>query len=335
MVLYTQEDELIVSMERFAHELKYVECDANMSLTFKSNRTFGLVQKNWNWVNFNGLRTFIMIADYSGCGKNQSRDPWVISNVQFDSSSLTVHMDAVLKTWKDVAHSYTLDFGDFTPSAETNEKRFLDVSFDKSFTVDLTSKLPTDIFTITNDDGLRNVTLAIDCNDCGTTGNIVFSGHIEASLFGGITTLQLSATPHNIAANLNLTFDLSGMLNLDISDPLEINKKLLTIPFPGGGFSIPDLITFGPNAQVSAGMALDSLEGQASIGFGVHAAIPNTAVAVIDLHSKQKVNIGGWEPVITTEPLHIEAEIDAEIELYTEIAVAVSLLFLVSFGHKS
>lgn len=327
MVLYTQEDELIVSMERFAQDLKSVECDENMSLTFKSNLTFALVQQNWNWVNFNGLRTFIMVADYPGCGKNLSRNPWVVSNVTFDSSSLTVHMDAVLKTWKDVAHTYTLDFGDFTPSTQTKEKRFLDVSFDKSFTVDLTSTLPTDIFSLTSDDGLRNVSLGINCNDCGTTGDIVFSGHIEASLFDGITVLQLSATPHNIAANLNLTFELEGMLNLDVSDPLQFNKKLLIIPLPGGGFTIPDLITFGPNAQVSAGVALDSLEGQASIEFGIHASIPNTAVAVVDLHSKQTVDIHGWEPVIIAQPLEIEAEIEVEIELYTEIAVAVSLLF--------
>lgn len=332
MVMYSQEDELIVSMERFAHDLKSVECDENMSLTFKSNLTFGLVQKSWNWVNFNDLRTFVMVANYPGCGKNQSRDPWVVSNVTFDSSSLTVHMDAVLKTWKDVAHTYTLDFGDFTPSTQAEEKRFLDISFDKSFTVDLTSTLPTDIFSITSDNGLRNVSLDINCNDCGTTGDIVFRGHIEASLFDGITVLQLSATPHNISANLNLTFELEGMLNLDITDPLQVNKKLLTIPLPGGGFSIPDLITFGPNAQVSAGLALDSLEGQASIGFGIHASIPDTAVAVIDLHSKQKVDIHGWTPVITVEPLKIEAEIDAEVELYTEIAIAVSLLFFSKFA---
>lgn len=331
MVLYSQEDQLIVSMERFAHELKSVECDQNMTLTFKSNRTFGLVQESWDWVNFNGLRNFIMVADYPGCGKNQSRDPWVVNGVTFDSSSLTVHMNAILKTWKDVANTYTMDFGDFTPSTHTQEKRFLDVSFDKSFTVPLTSTLPTDIFSVTYANGLENITLNIDCNDCGTTGDIVFSGHIEASLFGGISVLQLSATPHNVGANLNVTVELEGILNLDVVDPYEVNKKLLTIPLPGGGFSIPDLITFGPNAQISAGLALDSLEGQASVDFGIHAAIPDTAVAVVDLHSKQKVDIHGWEPVITAEPLHIEAEIEAKVELYTEIAVAVSLLFFGNF----
>jgi hypothetical protein len=178
-----------------------------------------------------------------------------------------------------VAHTYTLDFGEFAPSTPTPERRFLDVSFDKSFTVDLASPLPTDIFSITSDNGVRNVSLGINCNDCGTIGDIVFSGHIEASLFDGITALQISATPHNIAANLNLAFELKSMLNLDIADPLQVNKKLLTIPLPGGGFTIADLITFGPNAQVSGGIVVDSLEGQASIEFGVHASVLNTAVA--------------------------------------------------------
>ena len=324
--MYTPEDQLIVSMERFAHQLKSVDCSENMTLTFNSNRTFGLVQQSWNWVNFNGLRTFILVADYPGCGKNESRNPWVVSNVQFDSSSLTVYLDAVLSTWKEVAQTYTLDFGELTPSTEATEKRLFSIGFDKSFTVDLTSTLPTDIFSLAIDNSLGNVSLALDCHDCGTTGDIVFSGHVEASLFSGITVLQLSATPHNVAANLNLTLELDGELNMEQTEPYQVNEKILTIPLPGAGFTIPDLITFGPNAQVSAGFALDSLEAGASIEFGVHASIPNTAVAVVDLHSKQTVDIHGWEPVITTQPLEVHAEIEAQVELYTELSIAVNLL---------
>jgi hypothetical protein len=54
--------------------------------------------------------------------------------------------------FKDLAgslHTYDLDFGDYIPPPSTNERRFLDVNLDKSFTVDLSSQLPTELFKTT------------------------------------------------------------------------------------------------------------------------------------------------------------------------------------------
>lgn len=324
MILYTKDNELVISMERFAHELKSVNCGQNMMLTFKSKAAYEYIMKTWIWVNLNGTRSFIMVANYPGCGKDRSREPWVVSNVYFYNSTLTVHLDATKKTWKEVAHTYTLDFGDFIPEPSTNQRRFLNVNLDKSFTLDLTAQLPTEIFKTPTP---NNMSLAIDCIDCGTKGTLVFAGHISASLFDGITSILLSATPHGIEANLKLSFDLSGSLSFEVAGALKVNKKLLTLPLPSG-FNIPDILTFGPNVDINAGFSLDNLEGEAKITTGISAKIPDSSVAKIDLVAKHAVDISGWVPQITTDPLTLEAEIDAEVELYTEIAVAVSLLVL-------
>jgi hypothetical protein len=106
-----------------------------------------------------------------------------------------------------------------------------------------------------------------------------------------------------------------------------LNKRLLTIPLPSG-FSIPGLLTFGPNVDINAGLSLDSLEGEATISTGITATIPDSSVAKVDLLGKKAVDISGWVPQFTTDPIVVEAEIDAEVELYTELAVAVSLLVL-------
>ncbi len=108
---------------------------------------------------------------------------------------------------------------------------------------------------------------------------------------------------------------------------LQHNKRLLTLPLPSG-FSIPGLLIFGPNVDINAGLSLDSLEGEATITAGITSKIPDSSVAKVDLRAKQKLDISGWPPRFTTDPITIRAEIDAEVELYAEIAVAVSLLAL-------
>jgi hypothetical protein len=70
------------------------------------------------------------------------------------------------------------------------------------------------------------------------------------------------------------------------------------------------------------------LEGEATITAGITAKIPDSLVARVDLYRQKAVDISGWVPEFTTDPVDVVAEIDAEIELYTGLAVAVSLLVL-------
>jgi hypothetical protein len=132
--------------------------------------------QTWNWVNVNGSRSFIMVANYPSCGKDSSREPWIVNNVRFYNSALTVGLDATKQTWREVFHTYGLDFDDFIPPQSSNQRRFLEVNLDKSFTVDLISQLPTEIFRTTTS---NNISLAIDCNNCGIKGSRVCRPHIR------------------------------------------------------------------------------------------------------------------------------------------------------------
>ena len=84
-------------------------------------------------------------------------------------------------------------------------------------------------------------------------------------------------------------------------------------------------MTFGPNIQINAGYSLDYISGEATVTTGISARIPDNSVAEVDLASKKPVQISGWVPEISTQPVVIQAQVDAQVELFTEIAVAVTL----------
>jgi hypothetical protein len=104
MTLDTGDDELIISMERFADDLKFVNCNEQMTAAFKSNEAYQYAIDDREWANFKEKRTFIPIANYPGCDRNRSRQPWVVSNVQYDVPNFIVHLNATKKSWTDIAH---------------------------------------------------------------------------------------------------------------------------------------------------------------------------------------------------------------------------------------
>jgi hypothetical protein len=319
MVVWTKgtgSDRLIIDMAKFAFQLKKARCTSDMMVQFKHKISFDAAKKNWEWVNYNGMRSFVLIADHYLCGKDWSLDPWLVSTVTFNTTDLTVKMEAEKKTWKAIASSYAMDFGQ-TPF-NRNQKRFLDFDFDKRFELDLSSEWPEAIIT----EQFEHATFAVTCKDCGTTGSLVFAGHIEGSVFGGIDKFMISAIPNNISASLNMEVSFGG--SYDFDDKAKKEFDLLTIPLPAG-WTIPGVLTFGPNAKVSAGFALESISGQATISSGITARIPEDSIAKVDLFAQKKVDVHGWIPEFETKPLEIAAEITASGEVYTKLAVAVSL----------
>jgi hypothetical protein len=215
-----------------------------------------------------------------------------------------------------------MDFGDYAP-VPGHKARFLDVSLNKAFTLDLSSSFPTSIVNW-NTTGAH---FSVNCNNCGTKGTLVFAGHIEASLFGGVEKFEITATPFGIEADLNLDLEFEGEVDFGGLIPLQEDFTLLTLPIPSG-WTIPHLLTFGPNVQIKAGIAVDYIEGSASLTTGISAKIPDDSIAKVDLTSKKPLTISGWIPTVETQPLHVEAQLNAGVELYTEVAVAVSLIVL-------
>jgi len=317
MTLDTGDDELIISMERFADDLKSVDCSEQMTMAFKSNEAYQDAIDDWEWVNFNEKRTFILIANYPGCGRNRSRQPWVVSNVQYDVPNFIVHLNATKKNWTDIAHLYSLDFGIYQPLPSPNNPRAL-IEATKSFSVDLYHALPSTIFS----SSFGQFSFGIECNECGTSGSLEISGHVESNLFG-LSQFKVSVIPHGIQAHLALRMIASGELPVG---GWEKDFDILSVGIPG--FSIPNILEVGPNLQIDGGFSLSTLEGAVSITSGITATIPDSSLAEVDFASKKKLDIHGWKPTFSTTPFQFNAKVDADFEFFVQLSVAVSLTCL-------
>jgi hypothetical protein len=315
MTLSTGDDELVLSMERFAGELSQVKCDSQIEMVFKSNATFGQAIASWSWVNFKDQRTFIMVVNYPGCGPANTRQPWVVSNVNYDSKYYIAYLNATRKSWKDIAHTYVLDFGKYGPQTPAKGRRDL-IDYTQSFSIDLANSLPQEVFAKEN---FGQFSFGIDCEDCGSKGSLELQGHIESNLWG-LDAFTISAIPHGISAALTLKLMAAGALA-----PGGWSKQfhILTVDIPGLG--IPDVLDIGPNLEFDGGFAISKLTGDVVITSGVTASIPDASLAEIDFVAKKNLDFHGWKPTFSTVPFKVDVQVDASIELFIQLSVAFSL----------
>ena len=103
--------------------------------------------------------------------------------------------------------------------------------------------------------------------------------------------------------------------------------ELLTIPLPAG-WSIPGILTFGPNAKVLTSYKLGLIEGTATLGTGVAIMVPDDSLAKVDVLAEDSLDFHGWVPTVQTRPLTLEAEISASAQIYTKVTVGVGLEIL-------
>ena len=316
MTMFTADDELIISMERFAHVLKTVNCNESMTMSFQSNSSYQDAIKSWDWVNFSENRTFIMIANAPGCGAARSRQPWVVNWAEYDPTHLTVHLNATKKDWKEVAHTYNMDFGQYAPTAPSNHTKRM--SFDNSASLDLTAQAPAQFFTQLNIP--NGISFSLTCTKCGTTGKLLMSGHIETSWFQ-MTNFTVKAVPQGVAANLNMKFSLAMTVpgTQFAPDPVTF----FTIPLDG--FAIPGLLQLGPALTLGAGISITGAQGSASINAQISATIPDTAIAEYQLAEPRGATFSGWEPQFSNGPIDISEALTASVDVFGRAEVGVSL----------
>ncbi|KAF2748758.1 hypothetical protein M011DRAFT_457470 [Sporormia fimetaria CBS 119925] len=319
--MWTRADSLIIDMAKFSLHLKSVNCTSNMSAQFWHKAAYLIAKKEWEWVNFNGLRSFVLIADHFKCGRDWSLDPWVVRNARFDDKTLTIRLDAAKKTWKEVTSRYTMDFGEVERGG--NHKRQLDWDYSKAFTVPLNSNFPRTIM----QRKWPNADFGVFCVDCGTSGGLRFAGHIEGSLFGGVDQLSMTVTPEAIQANLGFEVTFGGRYNFRGKDFARQEIEVIDIPLPYS-WSIPGILFFGPKLKVIAGYELEEISGRATVSTGVSATIPDSSLAKAELFGNPGVEVNGWIPVFSAQPIEIEAEIVASGSLYAGLGVSVAVEIL-------
>jgi hypothetical protein len=324
MVVYSKQDEKILDLDKVAFALESVTCGDKMVLKFNNKLFYAAAKFAWNWVNYNDLRSFVVVANWKGCGDPKARNPWVVSNAAFADKTTTITLDSVQSTWQKVSNSYNMDFGDIVLGSGGKSKRWLDFDLSKAFTVDLSSSFPSEIANWSMTTPYVDAYLAIECEDCGTQGTLQFAGHIEGSVFGGIDKFEVSATPHGIAAHLGLSLTFHGEVDFDTLPAPGDEFTLLELPLPSG-WRVPGVLQFGPNVKINAGYTIERIVGDARVSTGITASVPDDSVAKVDLASKNPVEISGWIPEIETDPLEVSVQIDATAHVYTEVAVAASI----------
>jgi hypothetical protein len=317
MTLQTSgEHEAVISMERFSHVLKAVECSEHMILSFNSNLSYHHAVNSWGWVNHHDKRTFIFIANAAACGGNSSREPWLVDTIEYDPLHLTVHLNATKKDWKEVAEHYELDFGRFLPATASSLNKRLTLS--KEVSLDITHNAPTNFFTSLSFP--NSMSFALTCAACGTHGTIYMAGHIRTSWFS-IKEFTVSAVPRGVGANMDMRFGISMSVPGMSFSPEPVN--FLTVPL--GGIYIPGLIKLGPELTLGAGLSITAATGSATIAAVINSSIPDTAVAEFQLHGKRGATFSGWTPQFHHGPLSISESLTASIDVFGRAEVGVAL----------
>ncbi|KAK3896889.1 hypothetical protein C8A05DRAFT_39563 [Staphylotrichum tortipilum] len=333
LITYVPQEQRIIDMARFVKHLVEARCTEDMMLQFKNYGTFNAARNEWEWANYNDMRSFIIVLDTEKCGANSSTEPWIVNHARYIDANMTIFLNARRTTWKSVASNYFLDFGTIPTANWTNgppwngnpkdtnnavAKRW-DVG--GAFTLNLASTWPRTFINQTW--GAASFTVA--CVECGVTGGIEFSGHIEGSIFGGLEHIVISARPIDLGVGVNLEARLKGQYNFEGKDWASQEFELLTIPLPSG-WRIPGVLTFGPNAKLFAGYELQSISGSATVTAGASLDIPDSSIAELDILSDDKFKIEGWVPQFNVQPPTLEeGTITAKGRIYGKVAVAVEL----------
>jgi hypothetical protein len=157
----------------------------------------------------------------------------------------------------------------------------------------------------------------ISCEGCETKGSFDFGVHIKTN-FGVPEAASLTLSPNSVSASFTPRLGLSGNMTKEISDEYELVK------IPIDGISIPGgVLDLGPEIVFSFGYQIGPIKGSAGITSGVTISLQDSAELEIDFLSPD-VSAGGWTPQVDTEPVKIDAKIEAGAEVYAKAEIQFS-----------
>ncbi|KAL8728281.1 MAG: hypothetical protein Q9166_005522 [cf. Caloplaca sp. 2 TL-2023] len=305
MTLYAPDGLQIVMMERFEPLTSAVDCkgdDGEMSLTFKSQEACDYAINTWSFINQDEDEQFLLIANHDGCGPDDERQPYRITDIREDKAHLTTYLTALPAPWSEIASTYDLDFGKAAMSQPKPRRRDLlsgignffgdagdfflhgDIDFDKSVNFPVSIGTPGERHSIVD---ISKFQLA--CIDCYVTGSFQVVGHLSVSGFK-LQDFTLAGSPQDFAAKLE--FETTITAPLGSLDALQYNKTLFSAPIPNAGISVTGIFSLGAIVSYEIGVST-SFSGSASMTFGLSASLPNTAMAIADVrHPSQSAATG-------------------------------------------
>ncbi|KAI4263395.1 MAG: hypothetical protein L6R42_001455 [Xanthoria sp. 1 TBL-2021] len=306
MTLYAPNGLQIVMMERFEPLTSAVDCkgdDGEMSLSFKSKEIYDHAIKTWSFINEAKNERFLLIANHDGCGPDDERQPYLITDIREDAAKLTTYLTAQPAAWSDVAGTYDLDFGKAAMPRPGPQRRGLGDVIDSvhrkigdaidslgNYDFDKSARFPTAIGTPgQNHPIFNNPKFSLACTDCYVTGSFQATGHLSVSGFE-LKDFTLAASPQDFTAKLQLDTKITAPLGSP--DSLQNTHELFKAPIPNAGIFVPGIFNLGAFVSYEVGVST-AFSGTASMTFGITASMPNTAAVTADvLHPSQNKATG-------------------------------------------
>ncbi|KAI9802720.1 MAG: hypothetical protein M1825_002742 [Sarcosagium campestre] len=331
MTLYAPSGLKLISMEVFDGLTSAVDCegdDGTMSLTFKSKSAQEYALKEWSFINEEEDLKFILIANHAGCGPDDERQAYTITNVDQVEGTLKTLLSAVPAPWKEVAGTFDLDFGKISRPKPQRRQRVVrgffddladaasgivddigdgledvgdeivnlgegvldlgDVELTKSASFDISAGTP----------GQRTNILGIsafnlDCVDCFLQGRFEVTGRVSIDNFIP-KTIALDASPSGVKASLQMEASIKGSVNGPQTE-LNQNKtiELFSAPIPGAGIEIPKIFELGAIIELNV-VAGINLKAEGTFTFGLTASLNDGAKVSTDLVNVDQSSASGF-----------------------------------------
>ena len=316
MTLYAPDGLEMIMMERFEGLTTAVDCqgdDGTMSLTFKSQQAYQYALDTWSHINRKDDDRFLLIANHDGCGPDEERQPYFISKVTPDATTLTTFLTAQPAPWTDVAGTYDVDFGQaisFTgsespggePSSGNGSElaargigsffKGLGNAFLGNFDESKTVNVPVNV---RNENQRSNIysdgRLTLDCVSCFVAGSFKVNGRVKVHHWS-FREFSISAAPVGVHGALVLEAAVTG------SASITQTKELYAAGIPGAGFAIPKILKLGAVLSYEVGFSA-TVQGSAKVDFGLKASLPDSSRATLDLAHSSKSGATGFDPSIT------------------------------------
>ncbi|KAF2185677.1 hypothetical protein K469DRAFT_750369 [Zopfia rhizophila CBS 207.26] len=307
---FAQDYEAIVDMDDFAGLVKSIDCTApDLALEFKDEKSFAYAHQVWDWVNSDDNFTFVLVASAEACEAESRRQPFLVSDLDFDEVNNKVLMKAVLKTWEDIAVTYSFKITNepLTPGSPALAKR-------DGKTLSLAHDFSRRLFDVNT----KGLDIGVSCSPCGIEGSVNVDFDLETVLKVPVGA-SMKITPQNIAAAVELSLHLGGKLASAYS-PGDVN----VVSVPLTGFNVGGFFKLGIFLTVDLGFEIDEWTGTAQASMGARMSIPNTSTLKVNLFGKGDNAISGWVPEFSKIPPSLSAKVEGSAEAYAQAGVEVT-----------
>ncbi|EHL01756.1 hypothetical protein M7I_2104 [Glarea lozoyensis 74030] len=358
VTMATGNNDMIISLDHFAEELNTINCEPDarkLTLTFDNKEVYDNSVDDWEWVNFETERTFIMLVN--GCQeKPETIEPWVISNATYDDAHFTVVFAGERKEWAELPNEYTIDFEPAEHPADVAARlarRWDPIGWVKDKANDAkeaAEKLAKEAEQKVKDaankvaEEAKNALSAEGDLDFNIPMKVPFPSTIvkkeeqsgltfgveckDCGMQGGIDVkghIKVALASDDKVPEFYIDIMPKGLradinLELDVAGTLDPNTPWTKeLPFPDAplpGFGIKGIAELGPVLGLKAGIKLTKVKGTTLIKTGVAFLVNDDAKTRLNIVKGKDGESKDWNPRLEQKDPELNSPVDGEFETY-------------------